>query len=415
MILIKLSFLFALIHQVSLFDLKHIYYSPNLVNYLVETNQELFYNDDTKRPLYYEQDVFEKKLNSEIMLRVLFRSLLSINQNNYLNDVAQSYFIFAPNQISLVESVKRLFNQTWNEYCHSNKNKCFELCHSNAFKPEWCFTNHDSKHILKRRHINLLNRKYNLTNRELINDIVNELVTYNMKNNFLFMNNLADTSLNKRISLICKSGFNLNNLHECQDINECNATSNCDMNADCINTFGSYKCKCHKGYLGTGLVNRCFGGTFCSGKFCRMNGKCVFNRNRGGYKCECMLRCLNGGQCVMTQFKYACKCPLNVTGFLCNETLDLYLSQHLLNRNFSRSNETIKLSHLISLVEPLNKNFFLNSSVLLSKYYSILNKFYLLESFKNRTLFNEDIKLVDDKQTSLIQPLYYEPDDYYYY
>ena len=43
------------------------------------------------------------------------------------------------------------------------------------------------------------------------------------------------------------------------DLDECTTqTHNCDANADCINTVGSYSCKCNAGYTGDGRT--------CSGK-----------------------------------------------------------------------------------------------------------------------------------------------------
>ena len=44
------------------------------------------------------------------------------------------------------------------------------------------------------------------------------------------------------------------------DVNEClnSSLNDCDMNASCMDTFGSYVCSCNDGYLGNG-VN-------CSGK-----------------------------------------------------------------------------------------------------------------------------------------------------
>ena len=43
------------------------------------------------------------------------------------------------------------------------------------------------------------------------------------------------------------------------DLDECTThTHNCDVNADCINSVGSYSCKCNAGYTGDGQI--------CSGK-----------------------------------------------------------------------------------------------------------------------------------------------------
>ena len=43
------------------------------------------------------------------------------------------------------------------------------------------------------------------------------------------------------------------------DLEECSTnTHNCDVNADCVNTVGSYSCKCRAGYSGDGQT--------CNGK-----------------------------------------------------------------------------------------------------------------------------------------------------
>ena len=43
------------------------------------------------------------------------------------------------------------------------------------------------------------------------------------------------------------------------DLEECATnTHNCDVNADCVNTVGSYSCKCRAGYTGDGQT--------CNGK-----------------------------------------------------------------------------------------------------------------------------------------------------
>ena len=43
------------------------------------------------------------------------------------------------------------------------------------------------------------------------------------------------------------------------DVNECSASvSVCDVNADCKNTFGSYRCSCKTGFTGDGKT--------CTGK-----------------------------------------------------------------------------------------------------------------------------------------------------
>ena len=39
------------------------------------------------------------------------------------------------------------------------------------------------------------------------------------------------------------------------DFNECDlGLDSCDENSDCINTEGSYECRCHDGYTGNGTL-----------------------------------------------------------------------------------------------------------------------------------------------------------------
>ena len=47
--------------------------------------------------------------------------------------------------------------------------------------------------------------------------------------------------------------------HNFADLEECTTnTHNCDVNADCVNTVGSYSCICRAGYTGAGQT--------CNGK-----------------------------------------------------------------------------------------------------------------------------------------------------
>ena len=425
--LIKLELFFLLFHLSA--PQQHVYHSRELVNFLMRTNPELFQKElglqNETSIKYADQIEFENKLSSELTLRVLSHSLLAASLDSSHLERIKHNLRFEPSFIDpgfLISSSRSLLDDSWHSYCAEFKEKCFELCRTNSFKPTWCQMYHEFKHIYRRNADQSFKRPFNLTNKLLVNQIVNELIENNMKNSFLFLNNLAQTSFDQGDSQkkVCAPGFVNSLTNDCVDVDECNSTSNlkCDSNADCINTYGSFKCKCRKGYLGSGSV--CFGGTFCSGKFCRLNGKCKFNRNRGGYKCQCMLDCMNGGVCVMTKLRYECKCPRNSTGFLCELTVDMFL----LNKpkyTYMNLNETIELSKLVSLVQPIHKYFNLNKTQL-GKYYSILNKFYLLDAFRNKSEPN-NIKLFDYKETSsLIKPIQYENskffeynDDYYYY
>ncbi|GJX65036.1 putative wall-associated receptor kinase-like protein 16 [Tanacetum coccineum] len=62
----------------------------------------------------------------------------------------------------------------------------------------------------------------------------------------------------------CKNGFEGNPYVSCKNINECAHpdTNECVHGHDCINTEGSYRCSCRKGYFGDGWKN----GTSCTPK-----------------------------------------------------------------------------------------------------------------------------------------------------
>lgn len=53
----------------------------------------------------------------------------------------------------------------------------------------------------------------------------------------------------------CLPGFRRVDKFNCAEINECQTDRHgCHANADCINTLGSYHCRCKKGYEGNGTV-----------------------------------------------------------------------------------------------------------------------------------------------------------------
>ena len=57
--------------------------------------------------------------------------------------------------------------------------------------------------------------------------------------------------LNDEPSFRCADGFTLNET-TCIDINECD-TNVCSPSANCINTKGSFSCKCLPGFVGDGF------------------------------------------------------------------------------------------------------------------------------------------------------------------
>ena len=53
------------------------------------------------------------------------------------------------------------------------------------------------------------------------------------------------------LCVTANSGVNFNNI----DINECLTNrDNCDTNAECVNTLGSFQCRCREGFEGNGVT-----------------------------------------------------------------------------------------------------------------------------------------------------------------
>ena len=123
------------------------------------------------------------------------------------------------------------------------------------------------------------------------------------------------------------------------DINECLLEkTKCSSNAQCINTQGSYSCKCHDGYEGDGET--CYDKNECTNDY---RNPCSFNevcRNTdGSYTCSCKLgfredgkwcddydECLAGvydchqkAVCVNTPGSYRCSCSegYHGNGYVC--------------------------------------------------------------------------------------------------
>ena len=117
------------------------------------------------------------------------------------------------------------------------------------------------------------------------------------------------------------------------DINECRLRkTKCSSNAQCINTQGSYSCKCHDGYEGDGET--CYDKNECN----YYRNPCSFNavcRNTdGSYTCSCKTGFQGDGQwcydydecmrgihdchqkavCVNTPGSYSCTCSRGYHG-----------------------------------------------------------------------------------------------------
>ena len=100
-----------------------------------------------------------------------------------------------------------------------------------------------------------------LSTHHLLNQLVGDLLKENMRNGQVYINNLLSKGTTRKTTYNglryngvhgCQSGFRQSYVSGyCEDVNECidSRMNRCDSNAVCLNTFGSYKCKCGKGYI----------------------------------------------------------------------------------------------------------------------------------------------------------------------
>jgi hypothetical protein len=369
--------------------------------WLISKHQHFF--EKTNQRKYFEREMFLKKLSLEVKLKRIsdlyetnLRDFLNQLHANYLNDLLNNQMIeYVSFNYRNNSRIYKQLNQTWFTMCSQHTKKCIREClNSNillSYKRHWCI--HNRNHLRTKRSL-LINSLLNDTNNSpffiskntkisddvLLHEIMDEIMKKNLKNNFVYLKNLAD-SIDKTNKMQlkysqasnlrghmreyrCKAGFKYESDNdECVDINECEQFKNkskiCDDNALCENTHGSYRCRCNKGYVGDGRAGNCYNAKFCSGRYCRLNGECLFINNLHGYKCQCMLKCLNGGKCIMTRYKYECKCPNNLTGIICNESIEYNVLKRKTNgSNLALDNlkytENVLLSELVNLVQPLN-------------------------------------------------------------
>ena len=96
----------------------------------------------------------------------------------------------------------------------------------------------------------------------------------------------------------CKEGWRATSGNNCVDINECLSTNDCDTHSDCINTKGSYNCVCKYGLQGDGRscscpigyslteIGECLDIDECEKKDpCHENALCL--NTIGSFKCKC--------------------------------------------------------------------------------------------------------------------------------
>uniref|UniRef100_A0A1I7W648 EGF-like domain-containing protein n=1 Tax=Heterorhabditis bacteriophora TaxID=37862 RepID=A0A1I7W648_HETBA len=167
-----------------------------------------------------------------------------------------------------------------------------------------------------RKNIYIKNRKINI--REC-DDVVNPVCPHNSTV-------CVDLIPGYEANCKCKDGF-YELRGECVDVDECTAyLSNCNVYSDCINTYGSYKCVCMKGYntFVQPLWNKYFflNSIFYIGKKrCLENlqlcndGSCIDIDVAPFYRCECAVAttsyndtaCIDSKYCDEGEFK----CPAN--------------------------------------------------------------------------------------------------------
>ncbi|PIK39837.1 hypothetical protein BSL78_23328 [Apostichopus japonicus] len=97
----------------------------------------------------------------------------------------------------------------------------------------------------------------------------------------------SDTSkcINTNGSYRCSCHRGYRNVDGCIDIDECRENlHNCDRLATCINKNGSFDCNCSDGYSGNGThctdINECSGGHDCHGAAICLN-------TPGSFTCQC--------------------------------------------------------------------------------------------------------------------------------
>ncbi|XP_046852465.1 fibulin-1-like isoform X2 [Xenia sp. Carnegie-2017] len=141
----------------------------------------------------------------------------------------------------------------------------------------------------------------------------------------------------------CPRGFKRGRNGRCQDVNECTTGRHtCNLRAEeCINTSGSFTCRCRRGYRRLRLDDRCRDIDECrsSNKYCAH--KCI--NTQGSFRCTCrkgytlvgrrncydINECNQQGgsrcqhNCINTQGSYLCRCnrgfQLQINGVHCSD------------------------------------------------------------------------------------------------
>nr|XP_024214767.1 fibrillin-2 [Halyomorpha halys] len=127
-------------------------------------------------------------------------------------------------------------------------------------------------------------------------------------------------------NLPCEDGH-LKNIHsgQCVDINECDAIPGLCLGGECVNTIGSFICKCPKGQARDEVTNMCRDIDECAEQGVCDNGYCV--NTDGSYYCTChpgFIRNTEMTGCIDTRQD---ECYPDLVGGQCYTSLPIRLSK----------------------------------------------------------------------------------------
>ena len=327
---------------------------------LGNVNKDNLQNDSLKKQFHLEilLRILVKQNNFQEKSDVIFDHLIDQAVNDLYSKIGSNQIHSRYNNYNIPFHWLDHLNDLEFHYCGNLPDHCAQKCTiADILKIEnsdyWCKT------VNKRRQ-----KRYLEENAR--NDVIEEMISENLNDNFKSV-----SSVNKE-KCDSKGLISLYNTEICLDIDECDYNAleymNCDINAKCINKYGSYECRCNYDYFGDGRLGNCFTKKYCSQNYCKLNGQCVFKKNIEGYRCECGLKCLNGGKCIMKEISYECECPNSTTGFLCQTIISTSNSlnmkykeitnQDILSKLMNSFNTTLTMSNLrfVNLLQKYQYN-----------------------------------------------------------